>query len=293
MLLYDKVQELINESKELKLKNAEVLELARNELNELVDNKSKENLETLKQDFNSHLENEFSQMPEMVKNNVSELVNQNEVKQEVLNALLAQFNKPEISNELKRELKFEIKAELESLLTNEELQRELKLARSAIVEDTTLNTENALKQQILSLLENRLPSLIESVVKNLDFSFLKSQPKAFYSVINDNLKEMFLKELESESLKSYIDNLINEYFKKAKNLEKLRESELKAFLYLQVVLETNKVKLLQDALMQQNQILQDDLKIKNEIAYQLKRKELIKEGKLDDESFKHSRFKVV
>ncbi len=51
MKLYNKVQELINESEYLKQKNNEVLELARNELSELVNTKAKENLESVKNEF--------------------------------------------------------------------------------------------------------------------------------------------------------------------------------------------------------------------------------------------------
>lgn len=40
MKLYNKIQELINESESLKQKNNEVLGLARNELSELVNTKS-------------------------------------------------------------------------------------------------------------------------------------------------------------------------------------------------------------------------------------------------------------
>ncbi|GAA9839739.1 hypothetical protein VN0561_08760 [Helicobacter pylori] len=35
------------------------------------------------------------------------------------------------------------------------------------------------------------------------------------------------------------------------------------------------------------------MKIKNEIAYNLKRKKLIEEGKLEDEAFKKNIFKVI
>ncbi|WP_104748949.1 hypothetical protein [Helicobacter cetorum] len=293
MRLYDKMQELLQNSQELKAKNDEILDLAKHDLSELVKQKSQENLQALKQDFKGRLDSEFLQIPLLVKENTKELVNKDDLQASVLNELISQFNRPEITSELKRELKFEIKQELESLLESQELQAELKSVQSEILTDTIQESQKALKQKILSLLENRLPSITESVVKNLDFSFLKAEPKAFYSVINENLKEMFKKELESEYLQGYINSVVDEYFKKAQNLEKLRETELKALLYLQVVLEANKVKLLQDALMLENQILQDDLKIQNEIAYQLKRKELIKEGKLDNEVFKHFRFKVV
>ncbi len=48
MKLYNKIQELINESETLKQKNNEVLGLAKNELSELVNQKANENLENLK-----------------------------------------------------------------------------------------------------------------------------------------------------------------------------------------------------------------------------------------------------
>ncbi|RKV03081.1 hypothetical protein DDP44_07330, partial [Helicobacter pylori] len=83
------------------------------------------------------------------------------------------------------------------------------------------------------------------------------------------------------------------YFKQAERLKLLRETELQALCYLQVVLESNKVKMLQDALMLENQNTQNELKIQNEIAYNEKRKQLIAEGQLEDESFKQFKFKVI
>ncbi|QTO96150.1 hypothetical protein J5D25_03605 [Helicobacter pylori] len=47
MKLYNKIQELINESETLKQKNNEVLALARKELSELVNTKANENLESV------------------------------------------------------------------------------------------------------------------------------------------------------------------------------------------------------------------------------------------------------
>ncbi|GAA8327130.1 hypothetical protein HpNP14_14640 [Helicobacter pylori] len=131
------------------------------------------------------------------------------------------------------------------------------------------------------------------MIKNLDFSFLSVQPKAFYSVINQNLKEMFLKELESEFLQKFIKESIDNALKKDENFKTLKIAELKALTYLQVTIESQKVQLLQNALMLEAQNLNNKMKIENEIAYNMKRKELIAEGKLEDEAFKQNIFKVV
>ncbi len=131
------------------------------------------------------------------------------------------------------------------------------------------------------------------MIKNLDFSFLSAQPKAFYSVINENLKEMFLKELESEFLKKYIKESIDNALEEAEKLKALKIMELKALCYLQVTLESIKVQSLQNALMLEADIMNNKMKIENEIVYNLKRKELIEEGKLEDEAFKKNIFKVI
>ncbi|ANT43062.1 mitogen-activated protein kinase 1 [Helicobacter phage FrMEG235U] len=67
MKLYNKIQELINESETLKQKNNEVLALARNELSELVKEKVNENLESLKNTFQGYLNGELVEMPLVVK----------------------------------------------------------------------------------------------------------------------------------------------------------------------------------------------------------------------------------
>ncbi|WQZ99718.1 hypothetical protein KVK27_03860 [Helicobacter pylori] len=293
MRLYNKIQELINESETLKQKNNEVLGLARNELSELIKNKADENLESLKNTFQGYLDGQLVELPIIVKKNVKELVNQQALTKEIHNELLSQFDKPAITNGLKKELKNEIKSELYTLLSDRELQSELQQAKTEIISQTTSDTTNALTSKILGILEGKLNAIIESVIKNLDFSFLAAQPKAFYSVINANLKEMFLKELESEILKKFIKESIDNALKEDDRLKTLKIAELKALTYLQVTLESQKVQLLQNALMLEAQNLNNKMKIENEIAYNLKRKELIAEGKLEDEAFRKNIFKVI
>ncbi|AGL70115.1 hypothetical protein [Helicobacter pylori] len=293
MKLYNKIQELITESESLKQKNNEVLGLARNELSELVKNKADENLEILKNTFQSYLNGQLVEMPLIVKENVEELINKETLNKEIRNELISQFDKQEITNALRQELKNDIKSELNSLLDNSELKSELQQAKNKIVSETTNETKSALKSEILGILEKKLETITQSVVKNLDFSFLAAQPKAFYSVINENVKEIFLKELESEFLKKYIKEAINNALNEAEKLKALKLAELKALCYLQVTLESHKVQLLQNALMLEADIMNNRMKIENEIAYNLKRKELIQEGKLEDEAFKKYIFKVI
>ncbi|GAA6886736.1 hypothetical protein CHC143_11870 [Helicobacter pylori] len=293
MKLYNKIQEFINESESLKQKNNEVLGLAKNELSDLVNTKAKENLESLKNEFQGYLNGELIEMSLIVKKNVKELFNKEASTKEIHNELLSQFDKQAITNALKQELKTEIKTELDNLLSDRELQSELQQAKTEIISQTTSDTINALMSKILGILESKLNAITESVIKNLDFSFLKAQPKAFYNVINENLKEMFLKEFESEILKKYIKESIDNALQEAEKLKALRLAELKALCYLQVMLESFKVQSLQNALMLEADILNNKMKIENEIAYNLKRKELIEEGKLEDEAFKKYIFKII
>ncbi len=293
MQLYNKIQEFLKTSQELKDKNAQALNLAKSEMSAFVEEKNKQQTSELKNEIQASVKNEFLKLPAQVKANVKELVNQRELTAQIHADLLNQFNKQEIQSELKRGLKFEIKSELEGLLQTTELKNEIKEAQTGILINTIANTEQGLKEKILKILENRLDKITESVVKNLDFSFLKTQPELFYKAIKDNLKEMFLNELKSEYLQKYINGVIDSYFKQEQNLKLLRETELKALCYLQVVLEANKVKMLQDALMLENQNTQNELKIQNEIAYNEKRKQLIAEGKLENEAFKTNKFKVI
>ncbi|WRB06332.1 hypothetical protein KVL72_00975 [Helicobacter pylori] len=293
MKLYNKIQELINESETLKQKNNEVLALARNELSELVNTKANENLESLKNTFQGYLNGQLVEMPLIVKENVKELVNKQALTEEIRNELLSQFDKQAITNGLKQELKNEIKTTLEEILQDRELQNTLQQAKNEIITETTRETANALTSKILGIVETKLNAITESVIKNLDFSFLAAQPKAFYNVINENLKEMFLKELESEFLKKYIKETIDNALSEDERLKALKLAELKALSYLQTIQESHKVKLMQDALLLEAQNLNNKMKIENEIAYNLKRKELIQEGKLDDEAFKKNIFKVI
>ncbi|PDW65143.1 hypothetical protein BB446_05340 [Helicobacter pylori] len=293
MKLYDKIQELINESESLKQKNNEVLELAKNELSELVNTKANQNLEILKNEFRGYLNRQLVEMPLIVKKNVKELVNNEALSKEIHNELLSQFDKQAITNDLKQELKNEIKSEFNDLLSDRELQSELQQAKNEIVSQSVSETINALTSKILGILESKLNAITESVIKNLDFSFLGAQPKAFYSVINENLKEMFLKELKRDFLQKYIKEAIDSALSEDERLKTLKTAELKALTYLQVTIEAQKTQLLQNALMIEANILNDKMRIENDIAYNLKRKELIAEGKLEDEAFKKNIFKVI
>ncbi len=293
MQLYNKIQEFLNTSQELKDKSANALNLAKSEMSAFVEEKNKQQASELKNEIQASVRSEFLKLPAQVKTNVKELVNQSELIAQIHAELLSQFNKQEIQDDLKRVLKFEIKSELESLLKTTEFKNAIKEAQTDILVDTIASSEQGLKEKILKILESRLDKITESVVKNLDFSFLKTQPELFYKAIKDNLKEMFLNELKSDYLQKYINGVIDSYFKQEQNLKLLRETELKALCYLQVVLEANKVKMLQDALMLENQNAQNELKIQNEIAYNEKRKQLIAEGKLENEAFKTNKFKVI
>ncbi|GAA7454645.1 hypothetical protein HpBHB49_16220 [Helicobacter pylori] len=293
MKLYNKIQEFLNASQELENKNAQAIEVAKSEISDFIEEKANQRLNEIKDELTDSVSSELLKIPAQVKDNVKELVNQNELTEQIHAELLGQFNKREIKDELKRELKFEIKKELEGLLQTTELQNELKNAQSGILTDTIASTEQDLKVKISGILERNLDKIIESVVRNLDFSFLKTQPQLFYSAIKDNLKEMFLNELKSEYLQKYINGVVENYLKQVERLELLREVELKALCYLQVTLESNKVKILQNALMLENQNKQNELKIQNEIAYNERRRQLIAEGKLEDEAFKQFKFKVV
>lgn len=220
MKLYNKIQELINESESLKQKNNEVLGLAKNELSELVNTKANENLESLKNTFQGYLNGQLIEMPLIIKKNVKELFDKEALSEEVKNELLSQFDKQAITNALRQEIKNEIKSELDTILSDRELQSELQQAKNEIISQTTSETTNALTSKILGILETRLNAIIKSVIENLDFSFLASQPKAFYSVINENLKEMFLKELESEFLKKFIKESIENALNEAEKLKR-------------------------------------------------------------------------
>ncbi len=133
MKLYNKIQELINESESLKQKNNEVLGLAKNELSELVNTKANENLESLKNQFQGYLNGQLVEMPLIVKKNVKELVNNEKLAKEIHNELISQFDKQAITNALKQEIKNEIKSELDNLLSDRELQSELQQAKSEII----------------------------------------------------------------------------------------------------------------------------------------------------------------
>ncbi len=151
MKLYNKIQELINESESLKQKNNEVLGLAKNE-------------------FKGYLAGKLIEIPIIVKENVKELVDKEALTKEIHNELLSQFDTQAISNGLKQEVKSEIESELQQ-------------AKTEINKPNHERTISVLTSKILWILESQLNAITESVIKNLDFSFLQAQPKAFKKYI--------------------------------------------------------------------------------------------------------------
>ncbi len=177
MKLYNKIQELINESEPLKQKNNEVLGLAKNELSDLVNTKkAKENLESLKNEFKGYLDGKLIEMPLIVKKNVKELVNKEALTKEIHNEILSQFDKQANSNGLKQEIKNEIKRELDNLLSDRELQNELQQAKSEIISESTNGAYKRINEQ--------------------DFRDLERSEKNSY------------KKLEDEAFKKYIFKVI-------------------------------------------------------------------------------------
>ncbi len=112
-------------------------------------------------------------------------------------------------------------------------------------------------------------------------------------IIKKNVKELIDKqamsaEVRNELLSQFDKQAITNALKEAEKLKALRLAGLKALCYLQVTLESHKVQLLQNALMIEADILSNKMKIENEIAYNLKRKELIQEGKLEKKRLKNA-----
>lgn len=156
---------------------------------------------------------------------------------------------------------------------------------------------------------NRFSAFFSSILGNLDTKHLSQAERSTfeeflnyrsekhqlsYSTKKALLKQCeALKELESEFLQKFIKESIDNTLKEAEKLKALKLAELKALSYLQTMQESYKVMLMQDALLLEAQNLNNKMKIENEIAYNLKRKELIQEGKLDDEAFKKNIFKVI
>ncbi|EPZ74341.1 hypothetical protein N206_06250 [Helicobacter pylori UM111] len=126
MKLYNKTQELINESESLKQKNNEVLGLAKNELSDLINTKAKENLESLKNEFQGYLNGKLIEMPIIVKKNVKELVNKQATRLESLKVQLLQnalmLEADIINNKMKIENEFAYNLERKELIKDGKLR---------------------------------------------------------------------------------------------------------------------------------------------------------------------------
>ncbi len=169
MKLYNKIQELVNESESLKQKNNEVLGLAKKRIKRsIVNTKAKENLESLKNTFQGYLNGELVEMPIIVKKNVKGLFNKQALTKEIHNELLSQFDKQAITDALKQELKTEIKTELSNLLSDKELQSELQQAKTEIISQTTSDTINALTSKILEILKKYFKENIDSALQEAE-----------------------------------------------------------------------------------------------------------------------------
>ena len=304
MTLYNKLKEFDTLLTQARSDSQKTLEYAQNELKEftqeLIGAKESALARELKGDLNA-----------------LSLATQSHLERKLLE--LFSTNKSELIERVRESLDMqEIEAHLKQVIISEDkelLHASFKDFLKTESEDIAIKHKEelleGLRGQVESLVRKESELIVQEVVKELDFSFLKEQPQVFYDVIINSLGELITNKLESEYLKECFKAMGSEIFSQVSSMQNLKEMELESQLHLLSLHAQNELISLEGAnawllgvraqsqkieaqieLEQKNHAL-ELLRLENAMLLEQKRKEALENGQLPQEAAKQYSYKVV
>ncbi|WP_104686307.1 hypothetical protein [Helicobacter felis] len=301
MELYNKVQELLEANKRAKAESMGLLELARTTLSKQIEAQFEAKATELQEAFNHALERQIqnTQLGLDVSARLEELASQEvqafkpKLEQGIKNALLAQLDHQMIAAQVQEALKAEIndKLDLEQILGSEGLSAFLERVSAQIAQSASTRTQEVLDGALISfnqraenLLEEELIPLVKGQIAHIDFSFLKAQHEVFYPALKNHLKDMFFEELQKDFMQTYWKSFVEDILAQQAQMRRFKEMELEAQGHLESLLLGNALKMLQEQEMTLQKAYLEDLQLANQIQAEVRRKELIKQGILQEPS---------
>lgn len=304
MLLYNKLQEFQQSLERLRDDNTKTYEYAQTQLKTELSEAISEAENRIASELLDDLNTQEKQMQERVKEYTLALFTQKS--DEIVEKLTQTLPTDSIQEQVAQSLISNAEPNL-----NKAFKEFLDLNAQDLSQSHRQECQQIITQKVREAVNANANSITQEVIKELDFSFLSSQPQVFYEVIINSMGELLTKKCENEYLQDYFKTMGKSIYDDIADLEQLQEAEFLSQLHLVSMSGQNEYKTLCEvtqslreqemkekemqhkAIMLQKAQELELQKLENAIALEAKRKELIESGAIPSEEIAIKSYKVV
>lgn len=304
MLLYNKLQEFQQSLERLENDNTKTYEYAQTQLKTELSEALSEAENRISSELLNDLNTQEKQMQENVKEYALSLFTQKS--DEIVEKLTQTIPTDSIQEQVVQSLISNAEPNL-----NKAFKEFLDLNAQDLSQSHRQELQEIITQKVREAVNANANSITQEVIKELDFSFLCSQPQVFYEVIINSMGELLTKKCENEYLQEYFKTMGKSIYDDIADLEQLQEAEFLSQLHLVSMSGQNEYKSLCEVIhcLQEQEMKEKEMqhkaimlqkaqeleiqKLENAIALEAKRKELIESGAIPSEEIATKSYKVV
>lgn len=304
MLLYNKLQEFQQSLERLENDNTKTYEYAQTQLKTELSEAISEAENRISSELLNDLNTQEKQMQERVKEYALSLFTQKS--DEIVEKLTQTIPTDSIQEQVAQSLISNAEPNL-----NKAFKEFLDLNAQDLSQSHRQECQQIITQKVREAVNANANSITQEVIKELDFSFLSSQPQVFYEVIINSMGELLTKKCENEYLQEYFKTMGKSIYDDIADLEQLQEAEFLSQLHLVSMSGQNEYKSLCEVIhcLQEQEMKEKEMqhkaimlqkaqeleiqKLENAIALEAKRKELIESGAIPSEEIAIKSYKVV
>lgn len=304
MLLYNKLQEFQQSLERLENDNTKTYEYAQTQLKTELSEAISEAENRISSELLNDLNTQEKQMQERVKEYALSLFTQKS--DEIVEKLTQTIPTDSIQEQVAQSLISNAEPNL-----NKAFKEFLDLNAQDLSQSHRQELQEIITQKVREAVNANANSITQEVIKELDFSFLSSQPQVFYEVIINSMGELLTKKCENEYLQEYFKTMGKSIYDDIADLEQLQEAEFLSQLHLVSMSGQNEYKSLCEVIhcLQEQEMKEKEMqhkvimlqkaqeleiqKLENAIALEAKRKELIESGAIPSDEIAIKSYKVV
>lgn len=304
MLLYNKLQEFQQSLERLENDNTKTYEYAQTQLKTELSKSVSEAEERISSELLNDLNTQEKQMQERVKEYALSLFTQKS--DEIVEKLTQTIPTDSIQEQVAQSLISNAEPNL-----NKAFKEFLRENAQDLSQSHRQECQQIITQKVREAVNANANSITQEVIKELDFSFLSSQPQVFYEVIINSMGELLTKKCENEYLQEYFKTMGKSIYDDIADLEQLQEAEFLSQLHLVSMSGQNEYKSLCEVIhcLQEQEMKEKEMqhkaimlqkaqelelqKLENAIALEAKRKELIESGAIPSDEIAIKSYKVV
>lgn len=304
MLLYNKLQEFQQSLERLENDNTKTYEYAQKKLKTELSEALSEAENRISSELLNDLNTQEKQMQENVKEYALSLFTQKS--DEIVEKLTQTLPTDSIQEQVAQSLISNAEPNL-----NKAFKEFLDLNAQDLSQSHRQELQEIITQKVREAVNANANSITQEVIKELDFSFLSSQPQVFYEVIINSMGELLTKKCENEYLQEYFKTMGKSIYDDIADLEQLQEAEFLSQLHLVSMSGQNEYKSLCEVIhcLQEQEMKEKEMqhkvimlqkaqeleiqKLENAIALEAKRKELIESGAIPSDEIAIKSYKVV